>query len=85
MKSEAHMALPRNRKEYIEGFIAQINLSKLSPDVAETVVSIADQFQATGDVTERQYQVLRRCSLATCERRMKLNYSWQGHYQGFRG
>ncbi len=52
-KSEAHMALPKTRADHIKGFIAQINLSKLSPDVADTVVSIADQFEATGDVTEK--------------------------------
>lgn len=79
------MALPKNRKEYIEGFLTQINLAKLSPDVADTVVSIAEHFEATGDVSEKQYQVLRRCSLATCERRMNLNYRWQGYYQGYRG
>jgi hypothetical protein len=79
------MVLPKNRKEHIEGFLNQIRLSKLSPDVAETVVSIGKQFEANGDVSQAQYNVLRRCSLATCERRMKLNYSWEGYYKGYRG
>lgn len=79
------MALPKTREDHIRGFLAQINLSKLSPGVAETVISIGDQFVANGDITNAQYEVLRRCSLATCERRMKPNYRWQGFYQGCRG
>jgi hypothetical protein len=79
------MTLPKNRKEHIEGFLAQIRLSRLSPEVAKTVVSIAKQFEKSGDVSHAQYNVLRRCSLATCHRRMSLNNSWEGYYQGYRG
>jgi hypothetical protein len=79
------MTLPKNRREHIEGFINQIKLSKLSPEVSETVKSIAKQFEIHGDVSQAQYNILRRCSLATCERRMKFNNSWESYYRGFRG
>ena len=79
------MVLPKTRREHIEGFLVQIDRSKLKREVADTVDSIATQFQTRGDISEAQYEVLRRCSLATCKRSMALNNRWETMFQACRG
>lgn len=77
--------LPSTRAERIAGFIRQMDLKKLSPEVAKVVVSISDRYAATGVISDRQYEVLRKCSLVNCKRQMAMNYGWQRYYQAVRG
>lgn len=79
------MPLPKNRKEHIEGFLAQIRPEKLKPGAAATAASIARYFQTWGDVSDGQYETLRKFSLASTSNRRALSNRWERYYQAYRG
>lgn len=77
--------LPKTRSEYIEGFLSQIAYGQLRDGVAEVVRSIERQFRERGYISNRQYEVLRRCSVATNGSRMRNGGDWCRYYQTCRG
>jgi len=84
-RSEAAMTLPKSRNEYIEGFLSQIAYGQLSPAVAEVVRSIEEQFRRKGHISNRQYEVLRKCSVATNGSRLRNGGVWSRYYSACRG
>ncbi len=69
----------------IQGFLKQIRTHQLRPGVARVVNGIALQYREKRWVNPKQYEVLRRTSVATnCGFLRDLqNYKWK--YQALRG
>ncbi len=77
--------LPRTRSEHIEGFLNQIAYGQLRDGVAEVVKSIEQQYRERGYISDRQYDVLRRCSIATCGNQYRNGGNWSRYYHTCRG